>query len=109
MSNVNSSGAVERFTLAAGESKVFQTEDPGGNLWNLDINCDNQGPSSIVALQSSETNGSYATVGSAVTVVPGGYAALSGQTGRWTRIINTGTGLAYVVAKPARIANGHTI
>lgn len=109
MSNVNSSGAVERFTLGAGESKVFLTEDPGGNLWNLDINADNQGPSVVVALQTSETNGSYATVGSAVTVVPGGFDVLSGRTGRWTRIINTGTGLAYVVAKPARIANGATI
>ncbi len=45
--------------------------------------------------------GSYTTVGSAVTVVPGGSAALSGVTGRYAKINNTGSGPAHIVAKPS--------
>lgn len=55
MPQINSSGSVERFTLAAGESKVFVTEAPGGNSWALDIHGDNQETANAsVLLQSSE-------------------------------------------------------
>lgn len=45
--------------------------------------------------------GAYSNVGGAVTVVPGGTANISGATGRYARIINTGAGPAHVVAKPS--------
>jgi hypothetical protein len=55
MPQINSSGAVERFTLAAGESKVFVTEDPGGNSWALDLHGDSQETANAsVLFQSSE-------------------------------------------------------
>jgi len=44
--------------------------------------------------------GTFTTVGSAVTVVPGGKGTLTGATGRYAQLVNTGSGLASVVAKP---------
>lgn len=44
--------------------------------------------------------GTFTPVGSAVTVVPGGKGLLSGVTGRFALLVNTGSGLASVVAKP---------
>lgn len=99
----NSSSSVERFTLAAGENKTFISNAPGGNLWEVDVTSDNQETATaVVALQTSEDGTSFTTV-STVTVVPAGYAATSGSTGRYAKIINSGSGIAYVVAKAARI------
>jgi hypothetical protein len=109
MPQINSSGAVERFSLAANESKVFVTEDPGGNVWVIDLHGDNQETANAsVKLQTSEDGVTYSDVGSAVTLVPGGVGSLTGATGRWAKILNNGanTGFCHVVAKPMRIVQG---
>lgn len=106
MAQINSSGSVERFTLAAGESKSFLNVTPGGNQWAIDLHGDDQeSANAVVALQTSEVDSGYATVGSTVTVVPGGIATLTGATGKYAKILNSGSGLVHIVAKPLRIVN----
>ena len=105
--SINSSGSVERFTLAAGESKEFEVQKPGGCGWVIDVHGDESqsmvgvlnAVGTTVKLQSAEGAAAYADVGT-VTVVPGGTQALTGQTGQFAKIVNTGQGLAHVVAKP---------
>jgi hypothetical protein len=71
------------------------------------VNATSAGVAAMVAIaQAALTGGAdagpgtFTTVGSAVTVVPEGKAALVGNTGRYARLVNTGSGLASVVAKP---------
>lgn len=106
MAQINSSGSVERMTLAAGESKTFINVTPGGNQWVLDLHGDDQETgNAVVDLRTSEDGTTFTTVGSAVTVVAGGIAALSGATGAYGQIRNVGPALIHVVAKPFRIVN----
>lgn len=109
---INSSSAIERFALAPGETKDYETLAPGGNLWSIDLHGDDPGadlvfgtpaavPSATVKLQTCEDAATWTDVGSAVTVVAKGFALLTGATGRYTRIANTGaTGIVWIVAKP---------
>lgn len=109
---INSSSSIERFALAAGDSKSYEVLVPGGTLWAIDLHGDDPGadlvfgtpaavPSATIKLQTSEDATTWTDVGSAVTVVAKGYALLTGATGRYARIINTGAvGLGHLVAKP---------
>ncbi len=108
---VNSSGSVERFALAPGESKTFEVLHPGNCNWAIDASAEiyqdqtgaMSGTTASVAVQGSEDN---ITFGSAITTlapVPG--ATVNGSAvvpGKFTRFINNATtGLVWVVAKPS--------
>ncbi len=101
MSNLNSSGSQERFTLASAESKAFVNQDVGGNFALVDISGDDQAALSVsVKLQTSEDGSTWADVGAAVVVPPRGKAALSGATGKHTRILSSaGTDIVHVSLK----------
>lgn len=110
MGDLNSSGARERFTLAAGESKDFRNKiSPfGTELGNQvqlmvhgeeDVAADsspvNTG-SAVVKLQTSENGSSFSDVAT-VTIVGRGVAPLSGAVGAYFRVLNVaGPGLAHV-------------
>jgi hypothetical protein len=112
---INSSSSIERFALAPGEFKSYETLHPGGCIWSIDLHGDDPGadavfgtpaavPSATVKLQTSEDNTTYSDVGSAVTVVAKGQALLTGTCGQFSKIINTGaTGIVWIVAKPMSI------
>ncbi len=99
MSNLNSSGSRERFTLASGENKAWTNDVLGSNFAQCEIQGDDQAVASVsVKLQTSEDGVSYSDVGSAVTVVPRGTAYLNGAVGKFHRVISTsGNDIVHVV------------
>src|SRR5574343_71844 len=111
--SVNSSGSVERFTLGAGESKIFENIDTGSNAWVVDVhgevvrNMDGTLGATVdapVALQG-DNGGTFAspTGVASATIKSGGFATLTGNvSAKYARIINTGPGIVYVVAKSMR-------
>ena len=112
MGNINSSGAVERFTLASGESKVFRNKQSpyGPELGNVvegtvhgDEDVDQNGNpvatgSAVVKLQTSEDNVTFTDVVTA-TVVSRGHAPLNGTVGAYWKVLNNGPALAHVDLK----------
>lgn len=100
MSNLNSSGSRERFTLASGESKTFHTA-LGGNECTIQVQADDQAAASVsVKLQTSEDGTSFSDVGSAVTVVPRGRAVLTGKVGKYCKILSSaGLDVVHVAAE----------
>lgn len=115
MGNLNSSGSVERFTLANGESKVFTNLAnalgvPGSNNVHADVhgdeNQDNLGNpvdtgSSQVKLQTSEDGVTFTDVATS-TVVSRGYAVLTGVVGAFWKVLNNGPSQVHLVVKPSR-------
>lgn len=101
MSNLNSSGSQERFTLASAEQKTWVNLDAGGNHAQVELAGDDQAAAAVsVKLQTSEDGSSFSDVGSAVSVVPRGKAVLAGATGKYTRVVSTaGTDIVHVVVK----------
>ncbi len=104
MSNLNSSGSVERFTLASGEGKVFETA-LGSNSLTVEVKGDDQAAEAVeVTVQTSEDNVSFSDVDD-VTVVPCGSATIVVAVGKYGRVISTdGEDLVHVVCKLRNIA-----
>lgn len=115
--SVNSSGSVERFTLASGETKSFKNIDLGANQVAVDVhgevvpNMDGTLPASVaaaVALKTSKDGTTYADVDTG-SVVSGGSDILAGVIpGPYCDIVNTGPGVVHVVAKFQRRVNPKT-
>lgn len=93
-------------TTAAGIKTLIDGFAPAAALVTVANAASNDGTGLVIALAAtplaSGANASvtYSTVGSPVTVVVGGLASLTGATGRFAKVLNTGSGLATVVAKP---------
>lgn len=112
MGSINSSGAVERFTLATGENKTFRNKRSpyGSELGNkvqgtvhgeedIDKNGDPVATgSAVVKLQTSEDGVSFSDVAT-VTVVSRGHAPISGTVGAYWRILNNGPAQAHIDLK----------
>ncbi len=98
MSNMNSSGSCERFTLAPGENKTFVNDDTGSNYATVDLHGDDQAAAAVtVTLQTSEDGDSFDDVDD-VDVQPRGSAPCSGATGKYTRVENTtGADIVHVI------------
>jgi hypothetical protein len=93
-------------TTAAAVKALIDGYAPAAALVSVDNAASNDGTGLVAALAATALSGgadagplTFTTVGSALTVVPGGAGTLTGKTGRYTKIINTGSGLAIVVAK----------
>lgn len=104
MGNLNSSGAQDRFVLASGASRVWLTAQ-GSNLVDCDVKGDDQSAGSVeVKLQTSEDNSSFSDVAN-VTVVPSGFAVLTGAVGKYCRLLSySGNDQVLLVVKLRNIA-----
>jgi hypothetical protein len=112
--SMNSSGAQERFTLAAGEMKTWRNKPSpyGTELGNKfigdvhgEVDVDLHGnpvtvaSGSVVKLQTSEDGTTFTDVAT-VTLVARGKEVLQGVVGAYARILNVaGPGVAHVEGK----------